>query len=219
MPHNDAAVSFGGSARDDGGFQCGSAAIVVTPATRRLPTNNRDRGVFARSVQDPGGRHELASEYASVVATVRRAAIAAALIATVVLGCAVDASNYTAILDDLAFPDDWAIARTIVRAPGAELDCTPTFMSGPCPSVTRYYHTDQTQVAAYDAAVAVVSDAGFEIAREPSCDGTSGLCAFVVTKGDVRLSVNVYPPGEDDGTLRDVAKPGLVLIRMITEGK
>jgi len=151
---------------------------------------------------------------------VRRATIAAALIATVVLGCAVDAGHYTAVLDDLAVPDSWTTARTVVQAPGAELDCTPTFMSGSCPRVIRFYHSDQTRLAAFDAAAAVVADSRFDFPeRELWCPRTSGPCSFVVTKGDERLAVNVYPPGEDDGWLFPVAEPDLVLIRMIADGK
>jgi hypothetical protein len=94
-----------------------------------------------------------------------------------------DAAHYEAVIDGLAIPTDWELARTIVKAPGGLDDCAPIFPG--CPSVARYYLVPGKPVGTYPVAKQILTGAGFEIEQE------SGLIATATWRRGV-------PPSEPD---------------------
>jgi hypothetical protein len=140
------------------------------------------------------------------------------LVAVLVLACGgPDAARYAATLDEIAVSEDWEAARTIVHAPGGDIDCTPTPFSD-CPYVVRFYIVDGTQVDTYQELLAAVTLSGFTLQREfdPECDGQTDPCGFTALREADQIFVAVYPPGRDDGT--GVARADRVTAR-VTVGK
>ena len=136
--------------------------------------------------------------------------------AFVVVGCGPPPAHYAAVLDEIALPSSWELAKTEVRAPDGDVDCDPIVNAG-CPAVVRYYLVDPVPLVAYAAARAAVTEAGFGLEREfdaEACDAppSAPACAFFAARGDDRIIVNVYRSGDDDGT--GVAQPDRSTVRV-----
>jgi len=150
------------------------------------------------------------------VPAVRGTLLAAAALALAVFGCAGDPAYYQSVLDELAVPPGWEQVREVIRAPGAELECTPIFTE-PCPRVYRYYLVDGQPAGAYPQTKQMLEAAGFAIDEEfdPECDSpTATACAVVAARAEDQLDVSLFKPGEDlDGL--GLAREGRTLIRII----
>lgn len=143
------------------------------------------------------------------------------LVAALALGCGgPDAAYYQGVLDELPVPSSWELVQTVVRAPGAELNCSP-IVNDPCPSVLRYYLVDGQPTDAYPPAKQMLEAAGFAIEEEfdPECDSPNAVaCVVVAARAEEQLRVNLYYPGEDQDGL-GLAKEGRTLIRITASGK
>jgi len=156
----------------------------------------------------------------SRVAGVRRSLLVAAA-AVLALGCASrDPSYYQGVLDELPVPPGWELVREVIRAPDAELECTPIFTE-PCPSVLRYYLVEGQPADAYPQTKQMLEAGGFAIDEEsnPECDtpGTTA-CVVVAARAEDELRVNVYKPGADPEGL-GLPDDGRTLIRITAERK
>jgi hypothetical protein len=124
---------------------------------------------------------------------------------------------YREALDGLAFPADWHAVKTVARGDGGDAGCVrlADFM---CPSVTRYYGAAGGLVAVHDEARSTAEQAGFAVTEDtsPNCDfnTVAARCAFVATKGPVRLEVYVFDPGVDPDRV-GVGTPGQPTVRII----
>jgi hypothetical protein len=117
-------------------------------------------------------------------------------------GCGGDATPFQAAIDDLPLPSSWQVANTAVK--GGSNGCIQ--IANPyCPSVTRYYTVSGKLPDMFQEAKSAIVAAGFGHVEElfPNCDlNTNGaLCSINATKGDLRMEVNLYPPGDDVDSL------------------
>ncbi len=128
----------------------------------------------------------------------------AMVVAAVVVGCGPGAAHYATVLDELAVPTAWELARTQVRDQNGDDSCTPV-VNPVCPAVVRYYLVDAVAADIYAEAKQVVTAAGYSIKQEfyPACDASpsSAACTFYAVKDKDQVTVNVYNAGGggDDG--------------------
>jgi len=150
----------------------------------------------------------------SRMADVRRALLV--LVAGVLaVGCAGDPAYYQGVLDELPVPPGWEQVREVIRAPGAEISCTP-IVTEPCPRVLRYYLVDGQPADAYPAVKQMLAAAGFAIDEEfdPTCDAPNlSACVVVASRAEDQLRVNLFYPGADPEGL-GLPDDGRTLIRM-----
>jgi len=139
----------------------------------------------------------------------KRAALLVAILATTMACSGRTVTYYRAIVDELAVPNGWTVARTDVN------DCVDTPVTD-CPTVTRYYITDTTTANAYLQAIAAVSDPRFQMERDFGCEGVSPACAFLAIRDGDELWVTINEPGRSDDveidrfdrvTVRVIARP------------
>jgi hypothetical protein len=128
----------------------------------------------------------------------------AMVVAAVVVGCGPGAAHYATVLDELAFPTAWELARTQVRDEGGEVNCSHVVSPG-CPAVVRFYLVDARASDIYAEAKQVVTTAGYSINDEfyPACDAppSGPACTFYALKDADQITVDVYNAGGggDDG--------------------
>jgi hypothetical protein len=140
--------------------------------------------------------------------------VLALLLIGLLAGCRAETAGLVAVLDEVGVPGDWKPARTVVHAPGGDVECQPSPVTD-CPFVERYLVAGAEPRDAYAAGSAAVRAAGFRIEREfdPDCERQgSPPCGFTAERGDREVQVNVYEAGEDDGA--GVAEPGRVTVRI-----
>lgn len=151
---------------------------------------------------------------------VRGNPILAVALALLVMACAggPGPSHYAAVLDELAIPSDWELAKTEVRGPDGDVRCDPLVNAG-CPAVVRYYLVDATPIEVFAAAKEAAMGAGFEVQEEfdPACNAPPSVpaCRFIAARDADHIVVNVYGPGKDDGT--GVGQANRVTVRMTAE--
>ena len=152
---------------------------------------------------------------------VRGDPILAVAVALLVMACAggPGPSHYAAVLDELAIPSDWELAKTEVRGPDGDVRCDPLVNAG-CPAVVRYYLVDAAPIEVYVIAKKTVIDAGYEIQREfdsEACDAppNAPACALFAAKEADQIIVNIYNMGQDDDT--GVAQANRVTVRMTAD--
>jgi len=152
---------------------------------------------------------------------VRGALVAAAALALVVLGCAGrDPSYYQGVLDELPVPPGWEQVREVIRAPGAELNCSPV-VNDPCPRVYRYYLVEGQPADAYPETKQMLAATGFAISEEPNpqCDASSiSACTVVGVRAEDVLVVSLFYPGADPEEL-GLPDDGRTLIRVRASAK
>ena len=132
-----------------------------------------------------------------------------------VSACGGDPAPMQSAIDGLALPSSWQIAKAVVRGGSSPcLDVADAY----CPSVTRYYTVDGDLPDLFNEARRALLEGGFGQPSElfPNCDAPStngGLCSISGSRGDLRIRVNLYPPGRNAG-VPDVAVPGQATVRI-----
>ena len=129
------------------------------------------------------------------------------------------AEQYAAILDGLAIPSTWELAKSEVRGPNGGVRCDPVVNAG-CPAAVRYYVVTLAATEAYRTAKQVVVDAGYGIQREfdaERCDAppSAPACGFFAAKDAVQIIANIYDKGKDDGS--GVAQTDRVSVRITAQ--
>ncbi len=182
-----------------------------------LTKNERPTGCLA--LVPPGGTND---DRRGSGALMRARRLLLFLVAIVVVACGPDAAHYTAVLDDLHIPAAWQLAHTTVEAPGAEIDCTPLWGTGGCPSVARIYLVAGKPVAAYPEAKQMLVSAGFTLDLDsgPTCDvpPSGPACVLFGVRGSDRVLVSLYNPGEGPSGL-GIAANDRVIVSVTAEGK
>ena len=103
------------------------------------------------------------------------------------------AAHYEAVIDGLALPDEWELARTVIYAPDGDVKCDPSPFTD-CPYAIRYFVTAEAPAEAYQAALVAVRGAGLEVSQEfdPSCNPQSQVpCGFAANRGADQMNVAI----------------------------
>ncbi|MBI3751573.1 MAG: hypothetical protein HY263_07960 [Chloroflexi bacterium] len=144
-----------------------------------------------------------------------RAVVALLLPCLLLAACGGDPKPYQAAIDSLSMPASWQVARTVVK--GGSSPCV-SLADAYCPSAWRYYLPTGALPDLFQDARKAVVDAGFTDLFEghPNCDlkSNGAVCVITATRGDVRLEINLYPPGEDVDSL-GLSLPDRPTIRIV----
>ena len=136
------------------------------------------------------------------LASVGLAVVVLLLPSVLLLGCGRDPMPYRAAIDTLSLPATWQVAKTVDK--GGSSPCV-SLGDAYCPSAWRYYVPAGALPDLFQEAKKAAVDAGFTDLFEghPNCDlNTNGaVCVITATKGDIRLEINLYPPGKDVDSL------------------
>jgi hypothetical protein len=137
------------------------------------------------------------------------------LLVLLVSGCGGDPAPFQSAVDGLAFPSTWEVAKTVVK--GGSSGCMA--VANPyCPSVTRYFTVTGDLPDLFQSAKRAIVADGFGNLEEsfPTCDlDTNGApCSITATKGDLRIEVNLYRPGDDVDSL-GISKPDHATVRIV----
>ena len=136
-------------------------------------------------------------------------------IALVLGACGGDVAPLQAAVDGLQLPGSWQTAKTFVK--GGPSPCVD-FDDAYCPSVTRYYTSEDSLPDLFEQIKQAVGAEGFEKLKEfhPDCDfNTNGApCSLDAQKGDLLIGVDLFPPGQDVDHA-GVAQPGHATVRVI----
>jgi hypothetical protein len=144
------------------------------------------------------------------------------LVAIVVVACGPDAAHYAAVLDELHVPAAWELARATIKAPGGEIDCTPLWGTGGCPSVARSYLVAGKPVDAYPAARQLLVNAGFHIDQEsgPMCNvpPSGPACVIWGSRGGDFVLFGLFNPGDGPSGLV-IAQNDRFIVSVTAQGK
>jgi hypothetical protein len=109
------------------------------------------------------------------------------------------ADHFEAVLDELAIPKDWDLAKSDRQGPDEEVTCDP-FVSTGCPHAIRFYLTGGDIHEAYSQATDIVTRAGFGIEGGAAClsgSSTGPGCGFIAERSGDMLDIQVLSsPGE-----------------------
>jgi hypothetical protein len=132
-----------------------------------------------------------------------------------VSGCGGDPARFQAAVDGLPLPSTWQVAKTVVK--GGSSGCLA--IDNPyCPSVTRYFTATGDLPDVFQNAKRAIVAEGFGHLEEsfPNCDlDTNGApCSITAIKGDLRMEVNLYRPGDDVDSL-GISIPDHATVRIV----
>jgi hypothetical protein len=119
---------------------------------------------------------------------------------------AMDPARFGPVLDELRFPDGWAIPHTDVPQRGG-------FDVGP--SVTRFYLADAEAEATVPEIERAVTNAGFALdrhfgpgcSRDPYPDGPIAYCSVAGVRGTTHVYVTTFARGERVPYFRSGGEP------------
>lgn len=149
------------------------------------------------------------------VTRMRELCVLVAAMTLLVGGCGGGSAPLQAAVDELTLPSTWEVAKTVVQ--GGSSGCI-AIANPNCPSVTRYFVVTGDLPDLFQEARTAVVAGGFSGLEElsPECDrDTSGApCGINATKGDIRIQIDLYRPGQDVDSL-GVAIPEHPTVRVI----
>lgn len=132
------------------------------------------------------------------------------------------ADHFVGIVDSLSVPDDWQVAKTIVRGPDQPDACRPG-LSTECPGAIRFFVTRGDLESAYGQAKNAVAAAGLAINDEntsgcSSGSGTGPPCGFFAERETDHLYVGVYASPSEAGLGNESGDGVVVVVRVSGSG-